>query len=42
MLERRLIEDRSEVMLGVTVKYFINGYVERGKIISFLQTSPVI
>lgn len=40
MLERRLIEDRSEVMLSMTVEYVLDGFIERGKIISFLQTSP--
>ena len=40
MIERRLIEDKSEVMLGMYVEYFMDGFIERGEIISFLQTSP--
>lgn len=40
MAERRLIEDKSEVMLGMNVEYVMDGFIRRGKIISFLQTSP--
>nr|DAU08734.1 MAG TPA: hypothetical protein [Caudoviricetes sp.] len=40
MTERRLIEDRTEVMLGMYVEYVIDGCIKRGEIISFLQTSP--
>ena len=40
MSKRRLITDKSEVMLGMMVEYIMDGFVERGEIISFLQTSP--
>lgn len=40
MTERRLIEDKSEVMLGMNVEYVVNGFIMRGEIISFLQTAP--
>lgn len=40
MTERRLIEDKSEVRLGMNVEYVMDGFVERGKIISFLRTLP--
>lgn len=38
-MERRLIEDKSNVMLGMNVEYVMDGFIKRGKIVSFLQTS---
>ena len=40
MTERRLIEVKSEVRLGMNVEYVMDGFIERGKIISVLRTLP--